>query len=97
MSQKGTQRRLQRLPEHAERRLTARRYARVANKPYSLNTANETDFETHFTVVRYHDDQAVAASQVRAQPSSLLGPVCYPTTGWLGGPVTDHSMEELLC
>ena len=46
------------------------RYARVANKPYDLRAANHTDFETHFTVVRYDDDPAVASSQV-SRPAGL--------------------------
>ena len=44
----------------------------MAKKTYSLHPANETDFETHFTVVRYDDDQAVAATQVCAGLPPLL-------------------------
>ena len=76
-----------------ERRLAACRYARVANKPYSLQAANETDFETHFTVVRYHDDQAVAANQVRARPPSSFGSGTLLTAGlaWgFDGLITGH-------
>lgn len=40
------------------------RYARTANKQYSADPAALTDFETHFTVVCYEDDSALAASQV---------------------------------
>lgn len=40
------------------------RYARTANKRYSADPAALTDFETHFTVVCYEDDPALAASQV---------------------------------
>lgn len=40
------------------------RYARCANKEYALTAGNQCDFETHFTVVCYDDDQDVAQSQV---------------------------------
>ncbi len=52
----------------------------MATKPYKLDAANQTDFETHFTVVCYDDDQAVAAGQVcrssARTPASRLA--CYP-------------------
>ena len=68
MLHRGTQDHLHVLPEGAKWRPAACRYARVANKPYTLQTGSETDFETHFTVVRYDEDPAVAASQVSAPP-----------------------------
>jgi len=74
------------------------RYARVANNPYSLNTANETSFETHFTVVRYDDDQAVAASQVCAWPSQSLCRLMHSVAHCrlacdFDGPITGHVNE----
>ena len=36
----------------------------MANKPYALSAINQTDFATHFTVVGYDNDEAVAATQV---------------------------------
>lgn len=49
------------------------RYARTANKRYSADPSGLTDFETHFTVVCYEDDPALAESQVsRARCACLL-------------------------
>ena len=47
----------------------------MANKPYKLIAANQTDFETHFTVVCYDDDQAVAAGQVCRSTNPALSMV----------------------
>lgn len=42
-----------------------RRFARAANKTFTLDHNRLTDFETHFTVVRWEDDAALRESQVR--------------------------------
>ena len=77
------------------------RYGRCANKAYALTAANQCDFETHFTVVCYDDDQEVAQSQVLPFTSSKMCLRALSYTRWVTttrhcyGPAMIRGMIEI--
>lgn len=58
--------------EKREAFLYRRWYGRVANKPYTLQSELDHDFQTHFTVTCYDPDEETRSQQVCQRSVFLL-------------------------